>query len=407
MVLVNPIFRGFAGVLADLEAALDSSYSGQSSAAGFGCYLHERFRLPFNFSFRIAQPAGDLNDAPALAQAGYYLRLVGTAASSELIDRWRNSLERLLVTDLFPLDRQSFVYRPMELLGITLGVLSTGAGWEALQKVLERLIATVEEDTAISLTIRYASRLLGFELRSGRADPVRFGDRELALFISLFNPSNNGIASDGELQEVIIARREFLDRALCRKFEERDFGFLAALRIALLLSCRTELRFALDTARQGKMTGEAIDLIKAIFLGFHRFAIRLRDRRSDRTAIEVKNEYDVQDLLGGLLAIHFSDLEQEVWTPLYAGNASRVDFWLRDHGILIEAKMLRASLPQRQLVDELIVDHQRYSKMTGCHSLLCFVYDPKNSLRNPKHVAKELELVTGNPQIQVFIYPEA
>src|ERR1700751_2926679 len=177
MVLVNPIFRGFAGVLADLEAALDSSYSGQSSAAGFGCYLHERFRLPFSFSFRTAQPDGDLNDAPALAQAGYYLRLVGTAASSQLIDRWRNCLERLLVTDLFPPDRQSFVYRPMELLGITFGVLSTGARREALRKVLDRLIATVEEDTAISLKIRSGSRN-GFLGISGSGISARLLSRE-------------------------------------------------------------------------------------------------------------------------------------------------------------------------------------------------------------------------------------
>ena len=155
------------------------------------------------------------------------------------------------------------------------------------------------------------------------------------------------------------------------------------------------------------MTSEAIDLIAAIFEGFHRFAIRLRDRRSDRSAIEVKDEYDVQDLLCSLLAIHFTDLEQETWTPPYAGNASRVDFWLRDHGMLIEAKMLRASSSQRQLVDELVVDHQRYSKMTGCHSLLCFVYDPQNKLRDPKNVVRELEHIRGDPQIQVYVSPKS
>jgi hypothetical protein len=363
--------------------------------------------LPFKFSTLTAQADADLNDAPALAQAGYYLSLVGTVPGSELSDRWKRCLERLLLTDLFPPDRQSFVYRPMEILGITLGVLATGADREQLRRVFDRLVATVQEDTAISLIIRYATRLLGFDLRSGRTDPARFGDRELALFISLFNPSNDGIASEDELQEITIARREFLDRALLHEFEERDFGFLAALRAALLISCRTELRFALDMSSGAKMTSEAIELIRAIFVGFHRFAIRLRDRRSNRGTIEIKDEYDVQDLLGGLLSIHFRDLEPEVWTPPYAGNASRVDFWLRDQGILIEAKMLRASLSQRQLVDELVVDHQRYSKISGCHSLLCFVYDPQNKIRDPKNVVKELGLVTGDPQIQVFVSPEA
>ena len=407
MVLVRPIFHSFAAALANLEAALSESYSGYSSAAGFGCYLHERLRLPFNFSIGTAKPDGDLNDAPSLAQAGYCLQLVGVDADSELVEQWRNCLERLLLTDLFPPDRQSFVYRPIELLGITLGVLSAGVDRESLRKVFDRLIAMVDEDTAISLVIRHASRLFGFDLRSGRIDPARYGDRELALFIALFSPSTDVIASDDEFQEIVIARTEFLDRALRHEFEERDFGFLAALRVALLISCRTELRLALDTAREGKMTSEAIDLIAAIFEGFHRFAIRLRDRRSDRSAIEVKDEYDVQDLLCSLLAIHFTDLEQETWTPPYAGNASRVDFWLRDHGMLIEAKMLRASSSQRQLVDELVVDHQRYSKMTGCHSLLCFVYDPQNKLRDPKNVVRELEHIRGDPQIQVYVSPKS
>ena len=63
-------------------------------------------------------PESRWSEAPVLAAEGYALHL--TTAPGRL-DRWVDGAERLAARDAFPADRNSFFYRPLELLGIALG----------------------------------------------------------------------------------------------------------------------------------------------------------------------------------------------------------------------------------------------------------------------------------------------
>lgn len=62
---------------------------------------------------------------------------------------------------------------------------------------------------------------------------------------------------------------------------------------------------------------------------FHTVANQLRNRHSNKDTILISNEYDVQDLLHGLLKIEFEDVRAEEYTPSYAGSSTRVDFLLK------------------------------------------------------------------------------
>jgi hypothetical protein len=96
-----------------------------------------------------------------------------------------------------------------------------------------------------------------------------------------------------------------------------------------------------------------VNAVLAICDGFHEVTRQLTHRRESRATLEIKDEHDVQDLLHALLHINFDDIRPEEWTPSYGGGSSRMDFLLKDHAIVVEAKMTRKGLAAKE-VSELI-----------------------------------------------------
>jgi hypothetical protein len=117
----------------------------------------------------------------------------------------------------------------------------------------------------------------------------------------------------------------------------------------------------------------------------------LNKRHNGRTPLaDVKDEYDVQDLLRGVLAGLFDDIRDEEYTPSRASLTSRVDLLLKREQIVIEAKMTRASLGQRKVAEELAIDKELYRSHPDCKTLVCFVYDPGRHLNNPTGLEGDL-----------------
>jgi hypothetical protein len=81
----------------------------------------------------------------------------------------------------------------------------------------------------------------------------------------------------------------------------------------------------------------AIEILDRLCYAFPTVVKQLEHRHDNRPAF-VKDEYDVQDLLHGLLMIFFDDIRIEEWTPSYAGGSSRMDFLLKKESIVIETK---------------------------------------------------------------------
>ena len=108
---------------------------------------------------------------------------------------------------------------------------------------------------------------------------------------------------------------------------------------------------------------------------FHKVAQAIRDRHNDRESIIIKDEYDVQDLLNGLLHIYFDDIRNEDFSPSHAGANSRLDFVLKKEKIIIEVKMTNESLTINKLGQDLLVDIGRYKEYPDCTDLVIFIYD--------------------------------
>jgi REase_DpnII-MboI len=120
---------------------------------------------------------------------------------------------------------------------------------------------------------------------------------------------------------------------------------------------------------------------------------------------QVNDEYDVQDLLRGILAGLFGDVRGEEPTPSHGGLASRMDLFLKNERIVIETKMTRAGLNQRKVAEELAVDKELYRSHDGCRVLVCFVYDPGRHLRSPAALENDLTDLSGPVPTIVIVAP--
>ena len=151
---------------------------------------------------------------------------------------------------------------------------------------------------------------------------------------------------------------------------------------------------------------EAVEELQNLFSKIHRIAKALRKRHDNRATLDINDEYDVQDLLNALLQIHFDDIRTEEWTPSYAGKCSRIDFVLKEQAIIIEVKMTRKGLGDKELGDQLIIDIERYKSHPDCKTLVCFVYDSDGRIANPRGLAKDLESQSRDGlKVLVFINP--
>ncbi len=120
----------------------------------------------------------------------------------------------------------------------------------------------------------------------------------------------------------------------------------------------------------------------------------------------MKDEYDVQDLLHALLKIFSNDIRTEEWIPSYAGGSSKMDFLLKDEKIVVETKMTRQNLVDREIGNQFIEDIARYQSHPDCETLFCFVYDPEGKISNPHGLAKDLEnQSTDKMKVKVIIKP--
>ncbi len=168
--------------------------------------------------------------------------------------------------------------------------------------------------------------------------------------------------------------------------------------------------FAIDhgSDENGAFSGmpDHLSLIERICLRFHSAARQLQSRHAGRTTIEIEDEYDVQDLLHGLLRLHFEDIRPEEWTPSYAGRAARVDFLLKPERIVIEVKKTRASLKAGDIGEQLIIDCARYERHPDCDTLVCFVYDPEGRIGNPAGIERDLGDHQGRLMVRVIIAPK-
>jgi hypothetical protein len=150
---------------------------------------------------------------------------------------------------------------------------------------------------------------------------------------------------------------------------------------------------------------EATQILEHLFLRFHSVVKQLQKRQRERKPFIVNDEYDVQDLLYSLLQIYFDDVRPEEYCPSYAGTSARIDFFLKEEQVAIEAKMTSKDHGRKMIAKELILDKEYYRKKEGVRILYCLVYDPYEIITNPQGFENDISEKRENFEAKVFVVP--
>jgi len=170
---------------------------------------------------------------------------------------------------------------------------------------------------------------------------------------------------------------------------------------------RSNISVAPQPAAPAVVRPTALEQVERLLKRFHRAALQLRKRHGARPAHVITDEYDVQDLLHALLKLHFDDVRPEEVSPSYAGKSSRMDFLLKAEQLVVEVKMTRDSLGEKDVGGQLIEDIARYAKHPDCKTLVCFVYDPEHHIGNPDGIEHDLSGTRDGLPVKVFIAPRS
>ena len=151
------------------------------------------------------------------------------------------------------------------------------------------------------------------------------------------------------------------------------------------------------------------ELLQTLLKGLPRAMHPLEHRRKDARSLTFDSEYDIQDLIHSQLRPWVSDIRPEEFTPSYAGSATRMDFLLPDHKLVIEIKRVRDKTHASRVGDELILDIEHYRRHQCCDRLWCAVYDPDLLIRNPTGMISDLEgsrsIPDGSVSVHVLVIP--
>jgi hypothetical protein len=364
------------------KAVLGSPDDWPSSASGFAYRIFGQTGTPK--SDFMARPlkqttAALLRRTPELAGFGYVIDLCDEGVRTQ----WTEGISHLRGREIYPADRQSFIFNPIEILGIAGGLAALGGAANGHREWLSKIILQGLNEGQFRTPL---SRMAAKAALNETSAPTEY---ELALdFASLVTPElilaagiNLGFGRESLLDSEQV-ERIVVDRLMTERVTISD-----AAEAATVLVLLRRIASRIDIGNRGSAP---VDLVISLCRRFPLFVDQLQRRQRGRGSFPVNDEYDVQDLLHALLKLHFEDVRPEEYTPSYGGNSSKVDFYLPHERIVVEAKKTRANLGQREVTDELLIDAARYTKMNDVDTLICLVYDPDRRCSNPASIENDI-----------------
>ena len=103
--------------------------------------------------------------------------------------------------------------------------------------------------------------------------------------------------------------------------------------------------------------------------------LRYGKDKQNRNLIAIKDEYDVQDLLYFSLKSVFPEIKYEDDTSNYGGSAKRLDFYLKNEGIIIEVKHIDKA-DDKKYTKQMKEDLQSYHVVNVLTEIVFFIYAP-------------------------------
>jgi hypothetical protein len=412
--MTNPLVTNFASQCSALTASLREHFLWPSPDAGFASFVCRQVgrEPPLTPAPILAIAKLDASSqAPDLAAFGFYAASQVALSNRVTPPGWAAGFSRLTGRNPYPTDRHAFTFRPVELLGVALGVAYTPALPHSDKKWLINVLTEAPKKCAGDCWTRCL--LAATRLASGLPPAIATTDalqtlsiQELALLIWL---ASADMFRDGPWKHFPQPElhRQFLSRGLTNEPAAQDASTAALLHTAIQISSNSLLDS--EVARNWQLRSsskDAVALVVQICRHFHQCALQMLSRHANRHTLKITDEFDVQDLLHSLLKLHFDDVRPEEWTPSYAGSSSRMDFLLKRERVVVETKMTRKNLGQKEVANELTEDIARYRKHPDCSALVCFVYDPGHSCANAAAIETDVPQSSPGFPVTVVVGPQ-
>lgn len=338
--------------------------------------------------------------APSLGAGGYLLSARPTQALLRV--PWMRGMERLAERDAFPSDRQSFAHRPVELLGIALGVAACRDDKPELVTWLASVIQRAYRDHTADAWANGLEVAAELVLRSRTTLPStpEHGNAHAMAAWRWASSLGQGPVDMSDLDRRILAAATLDPLPALTPAES------AVLYRELKAVTEEAIESAVERRWQvSRPERDAVALVRNLCRHFHLFAQQLLARHDGRETIRIADEYDVQDIMHALLKLHFVDVREEEPAPSVGGKSSRMDFLLKRERVIVETKMTRKNLRQKELSDQLIIDMTRYRSHPDCGTVVCFVYDPGGYCHAPAALEADLSTEADGFRTVVVVCP--
>lgn len=250
--MTDPLEKNFGNQLNYLATYIRDNYNDQSPDSSFAFYVFNCTASKIPFSFLSNSTTGNidikkLDQAPPLSVMGYEMAN-GKSFSQELLTAWEKGLKRLAKRQVFTLDRQTFFYRPLELLGIILGTIHHPNIGKEEQDWLKQVLIEGENkldknESWIFLISFYAANLVDVSWKPNKyLFPEDMNIDELAL-IKWLDYTNPLITQKVALNQFEKISKFLLENFLEKPLEIQDVSRAAILYFALKKTVDDHLQY--------------------------------------------------------------------------------------------------------------------------------------------------------------------
>lgn len=181
----EPLVQSFAKVADELRLYIEGNTVLPDPEAGFSLFVGQTNRLS-NAAVNPLPgwPAGTgLKHPQELACFGYLVALSGDYGQA-MQDDWKTSLGANLTRDLFPIDRQSFTYRPVEVLGLAVGVNALIGQHDRLRSDFADVVRQCRERGCTDATSSWMYWLAESTLSTATPSPPRIDENNLPINVA-------------------------------------------------------------------------------------------------------------------------------------------------------------------------------------------------------------------------------